>query len=95
MRKKINNGGPAFPITVLGETIKGQEGMSLRDYFAAIIPDEHHKGDYTQHVKEEVIGRALPDWRVEGWQAGLEFEAEFRAAWRYMRADAMLKARDK
>lgn len=30
-----NNGGPAFPINILGETIKGQEGMTLRDYFAA------------------------------------------------------------
>lgn len=30
-----NTGGSAFPICVLGETLKGQEGMTLRDYFAA------------------------------------------------------------
>ena len=30
-----NTGGPAFPITVLGETLKGQEGLTVRDYFAA------------------------------------------------------------
>ena len=30
-----NTGGPAFPVSILGETIKNQEGMTLRDYFAA------------------------------------------------------------
>lgn len=32
---KIKDGGPAFPISVMGETIKRCDGMSLRDYFAA------------------------------------------------------------
>lgn len=29
------DGGPAFPVSILGETLIGKEGMTLRDYFAA------------------------------------------------------------
>ncbi len=28
-------GGTAFPLPLGGETVEGQEGMTLRDYFAA------------------------------------------------------------
>lgn len=34
----VNNGGPAFPtsrINMAGEVVPDEEGMSLRDYFAA------------------------------------------------------------
>jgi hypothetical protein len=68
--------------------------MSLRDYFAANLGDENEGMDYTDTVKASLVGRPWPSLSVDGAIAVLQFEADFRAAWRYMRADAMLKARE-
>jgi len=35
----INTGGPAFPLHPV--CMKGQEGMTLRDYFAAHAPEPY------------------------------------------------------
>lgn len=71
------------------------ERPTLRDHFAAHLPDEPqaHEGDYSDQFKAALVGRECPSLRTDGPLAVMEFEAEFRARWRYMRADAMVKAR--
>lgn len=91
-----NTGGPAFPNDA-GFLAVDRQGMTLRDYFAANLGDENQGDegmDYTDTVKASLVGRPCPSLSVDGAIAVLQFEAEFRAAWRYMRADAMLKARE-
>lgn len=91
-----STGGPAFPIPGL-QSDADFNGMSLRDYFIAHIGDENQgpEGcDYSDAVKALLVGRQCPDGRADGWLAVLQFEADFRAAWRVMRADAMLRARE-
>jgi len=68
--------------------------MSLRDYFATAVQDESASSDYGDDVKAALVGRPCPSLRCDGPVAVLEFEAEFRAKWRFMRADAMLRARE-
>ena len=70
-----NTGGPAFPSAFTGQ----DEGMTLRDYFAAkamqsIVLTEHYQKMETPTFKYEYIGTALA-------------EDAYRVA------DAMLKAR--
>lgn len=82
----IETGGRVYPMP---ETDRNPEspGINLRDYLATSMGDE--EDEFAVVVKESLLGRKRPvDWR-----AILEFEAEFRAVWRYMRADAMLAAR--
>lgn len=92
------NGGPAFPSPEIfderrGEYLQhGSEGMSLRDYFASNLADEDE--DFTDTVKQRMLGRPCPSLADDAVGV-LEFEAEFRAKWRYMRADAMLAERSK
>lgn len=87
-----NTGGAAFP----HENHHGHKiaGMTLRDYFASNLPDEPTGDDYHATIKEALVGRKQPIANHDGWIAVIQFEADFRAAWRYMRADAMLKARE-
>lgn len=90
-----NTGGPAFASQLAsnrdGFAVTG--GMTLRDYFASNLPDEPTGDDYHATIKEALVGRKQPIANHDGWIAVIQFEADFRAAWRYMRADAMLKAR--
>ncbi len=80
----VNNGGPAFPNSVhpehgYGPVASVQEGMTLRDYFAAKVLNGL-LSDYTTAENMEGNG----DTRFVEWaQIAYEF------------ADAMLKARDK
>lgn len=92
-----NTGGPAFPSGLIDPSTPEDavqslhNGMTLRDYFIANIQDENAgDGDYHHTIKEELVGRLRPIPEVDGWIAVLQFEADFRAAWRAMRADAML-----
>lgn len=92
-----NNGGPAFPILEAHGANSGMPGMTLRDYFIAHIGDENQAGDefdFSAFIKSEIVGRPSPVLNKEGPLAVLQFEADFRAKWRVMRADAMLRARD-
>lgn len=92
-------GGPAFPTEnerQTGANTYHYPGMMLRDYFIAHIGDENQGAegcDYGDDVKALLVGRPCPSGRADGWIAVMQFEADFRAAWRVMRADAMLKAR--
>lgn len=108
MADPIKDGGPAFPVSTQvslnsehgnyghqdGPRTWQFGGMSLRDYFAATVSDEPASGDYGDNVKAALVGRPCPSLRRDGPVAVFEFEAEFRAKWRLMRADAMLRARE-
>ncbi len=89
----VNDGGPAFPILERGG--QGLElscvGMSLRDYFAT----HADIGDFDQlslSWGEKLLGRACPDRETP--IACFQWWADYRAALRYMEADAMLRARE-
>ena len=74
-----NTGGPAFPTTKpLDSWGDPNQGMTLRDYFAAKATDEDVKA-MTEVLREVSACGPLPT----GW----------RSTCRYMHADAMLKAR--
>lgn len=106
----IKDGGPAFPVEVdcnqpygrqTGNTVWQSYGMTLRDYFAT-----HEQLDPNESIglglAERLAGRAHPGPRDEGGKlkAGADpvdvavFWADAEAAYRYLRADAMLRARN-
>lgn len=105
-----NNGGSAFPGKKLVEkTVKFDEeiggnvyvekyedvpGMTLRDFFVASIGDDLDGADFALEIKEAVLGRSAPKWKTDP-VGFMQFEADFRAKWRGMRADAMLAEREK
>ena len=91
------HGGPAFPIPLNpGVSYGGHapcDGMTLRDYFAAAetLDDLEHL------TMEGAVALAGP--KPEGnWSTNpiewRKWEAKWRAAVRFIRADAMLKARE-
>lgn len=94
MSNQISNGGPAYPgmtyISWNGE--KNPEGMTLRDYFAAseTLDEEHLTID-------GAVALAGPkpegDWKTNPIE-WYKWEAKWRATVRFIRADAMLKARE-
>ena len=78
MAEEIKTGGPAFPATGRPDQqfIK-QEGMSLRDYFAAKALGLCY-AQYLNYAEAEGF--------QEDWLTGVALDA-------YMMADAMIKAR--
>lgn len=99
---EINDGGPAFPQTVQAgpdESIS-YFGATLRDYFAA-----HEVMDPNESIglalAERLAGRPNPAPRditgnIKSGGDPVEvavFWADAEAAYRYLRADAMLRAR--
>ena len=99
MNNNINDGGPAFPhkrqIRCNGEVIDSEmePGMTLRDYFAAAetLDDLEHL------LMAGAVALAGPkpegDWSTNPIE-WLKWEAKWRAEARFIRADAMLKARE-
>jgi hypothetical protein len=90
----INEGGPAFPFREQDGEGGYQRfpGMSLRDYFAAA---ERIDGQEEWTVQQmELLAGPSPagGFRSPEW---LLWDAKWRAALRYMRADAMLAARER
>ena len=81
---------PAFP---RDHAQDGHNGMSLRDYFAAHA-NIGNVDELTPQMGTAVLGRACPDWAVDA-HGCLVWWAEYRAALRFIEADAMLKERDK
>lgn len=90
MKTPINDGRPAFPIPENEWHVK-QEGMSLRDYFAANA--EPFGGDLNDALIQAVAGRQEPDWRTQPL-AYMQWLAEATVKWKLMQADAMLAARN-
>lgn len=94
----IKDGGPAFPIAdqysshpaTMDEAKRFAKGMSLRDYLIAHLPLEDEAGDFVQDVKASILGRRPPNG---DWVDVLQFEADFRAKWKAMQADAILRVR--
>jgi len=94
-----NTGGPAFPcdeMVVRSELTKASQGMTLRDYLAA-----HTKPieDMGVTVAESITGLKLPirdHYKDEAdfWVDSIGFWAMANAKYRFMQADAMLKARE-
>ena len=101
----VNDGGPAFPQPLardcFGNLVTPAEsvsGMSLRDYFAAhetLAEWDHPEAVFSKSVAESLAG-PMPEG---GWSKNpletMKWEAKWRAAVRYIRADAMLEAREK
>ena len=88
---EYQDGGPAFPFHAPnGGPDPKSSGLSLRDYFAAQVDGLGE--DCTPAYAAEVSGVMHPihtasrkDWAI--------FWAQAEAAFRYMKADAMLEAR--
>ena len=96
MADQIEHGGPAFPHDDRAE-YNERAGMTLRDYLAA-----HEQLDPNQSIgktlAEKLTGRRLPEMtdfvnQYEFALAAAIFWADAEAAYRYLRADAMLRAR--
>ena len=81
---------PAFP---RDHAQDGHNGMDLRDYFAAHA-NIGNVDELTPQMGTAVLGRACPDWAVDA-RGCLVWWAEYRAALRFIEADAMLQERDK
>lgn len=94
MAKPIHDGGPAFPFgqvsEVSGQPINGyhNDGMTLRDYFAAKAPDCPTDGPELAAM----MGIAEPDW-MNGRES-FQWWIDAKAKWSYRYADAMLAARE-
>ena len=99
------DGGSAFPEQVVhseahgfmpASAIAGEEGLSKRDWFAAheslAHVDNPENSGLSMELAESLAGRKRPEGRG---MAFLLWEAEWRAAWKYIRADAMIAARSK
>lgn len=104
--KNLDDGGPALPCEIgfgsidrnmhqTSNTVAQWYGMTLRDYFATHEPIDPNESIGVA-LAEQLAGRPHPA------PAGLksatpldvaQFWADAEAAYRYMRADAMLKAR--
>ena len=82
-----NDGGPAFPSAC-------DDGMTLRDYFAAnekLTEWDGPEAIMPTSMAELLTGSPKPDSVIELFK----WEAEWRAALKYIRADAMIAAREK
>lgn len=86
---EINDGGPAFP-TVAGHTVYSH-GMLLRDWFAS--QERLGENDVTISMAEKLMGEKVPTG--EYGIATMQWWAEAEARYKYLRADAMLAAREK
>lgn len=102
MAQRFNDGGPAFPHESYCreadmDTVK--PGMTLRDYFATHEPLDPNNS-IGKALAEKLIGRRMPE-KEDGFKDHYElalavsiFWADAEAAYRYLRADAMLRARE-
>ena len=99
----FNNGGSAFPLHVPGDDITEytQQGMTLRDYFAAqeTLTGFEMGVDKLSVADAEILAGPMPGGEgfttidAEHQLAMLKWQAKWRAAIRYIRADAMIAAR--
>ena len=103
MTKQIKDGGPAFSTENARQTgpiTWHHEGMTLRDYFAAHEPLDPNES-IGKALAEKLAGRRMPDAERDEFADPHEFAlavalfwADAEAAYRYLRADAMLRARE-
>ena len=94
-----DTGGPAFPLPITRDPDGGifdprgygADGISARDYFAAWA-NIGNVDELTQSKGNELLQRLCPSWQTD-LRGCLVWWADYRAAMRYIEADAMLKAR--
>jgi len=104
---KINDGGPAFPWQIEVKAgsfnpfrgrvvppnecdIEVYEGMTLRDWLAG--QESLSDCDLQISAMEQIVRKRSPKF-AENPLAYMTWEAEVRAVLRYIRADAMIRAR--
>jgi len=91
----INDGGPAFPMGYHpGGNRADQFGMTIRDYFA--VAEKLEDLDETC-ISDIAVALAGPiptgNWRTNTVE-WIKWKAKWRAEMRFIRADAMLRARE-
>ena len=89
----INDGGPAFPRSATDQC-HSQEGMTLRDYFAAAEKLEDLDETCISDIAVALAG-PIPtgNWRTNTVE-WIKWKAKWRAEMRFIRADAMIRARE-
>lgn len=100
----IDDGGPAFPVPSVGTgdprdgMTQGSDGMSLRDWLAAhetLADFDDAECSISDQLCVGLAGRGPSgDWRTNTIE-WVKWEAKWRSALKYIRADAMLAAREK
>lgn len=95
----INDGGPAFP-AIGSETFPNDpQGMSLRDWFAGqeqLCDFNNPEALIPASAGNALAGEPMPEGGFSKDIIGtLKWEAKWRAALRYIRADAMIAASEK
>lgn len=91
------DGGPAFPMS------EGDwSGMSLRDWFAGretLADFDAPEASVPKWAAEALAGRQRPEClhvtKADNWIEIMKWEADWRAGLKYIRADAMLRARER
>jgi hypothetical protein len=91
----IGDSGPAYPqndATV--NRINNHDGMSLRDHFASEADPRQVYGEQglSEYIAAAILLRTVPD-ADDDFAGNIQFWLEATAKWKYMMADAMLKAR--
>lgn len=99
---KINDGGPAFPVNDtyhgVGNIERGSEGMTLRDAIALSVQIDR---EFSAKWGEALVGRPQPPAETPNtpekiralYLSQMQWWADVEAAYRYLVADAVLKAR--
>ena len=101
-----NDGGPAFPVPDThhpdGQIQYGANGMSLRDWFAGqetLADFDAPDASVPKWAAEALAGRQKPEClhvtKADNWIEMMKWEADWRAGLKYIRADAMLRARQR
>lgn len=104
-----HDGGPAFPVPSVGTgdprdgMTRGSDGMTLRDYFAGqetLAEWDNPGADPSFSMCEALAGQPRPShgWVCKSgveWLAMFRWDAKWRAALKYIRADEMIAARQK
>ncbi len=97
---RINDGGPAFPVSVADNTWMANRGMTLRDWFAGQAPDRV-KYDFPvrmdmprpEPIETGIDGYPANSEEISAWDE--EHDRQRAIQWPYVWADAMLAERDK
>lgn len=98
MSTPINDGGPAFPVPPYpndpGDGLYNRDGMSLRDWFAgneSLDDFSNPEGIFPVESASALAGEEPPAGGWKGDPVGmLRWEAKWRAALKYIRAEAMV-----
>lgn len=99
MSTPINDGGRAFPVqeSIMsgGDPVPAAPGMTLRDYFASHEGLEEFSGtNIPIELGIQLAGHPPSVPQKDDYVAWLKWQAKVRAALKYIRADAMIAARE-